>query len=229
MKNPKKLVFLGDAVLGGIDGCVTTFAVAAGATGAGLPGYIVVIMGFANLLADGFSMAASNYMRAKSDTEQIEQVRMVEENHIDIIPDGKKLELKQIFLEKGFSGELLENIVNTISKNRRLWVDTMVTEGHQMPISSPSPGSEAAVTFLSFILVGLFPLLPYLFPIIPLHIQFMISAVVTSLTFLCIGLVRGFVLQYKVGRSALLTLLTGCGAAAIAYCIGVILKHFYGI
>ena len=52
--------YLGDAVLGGVDGCVTTFAVVAGAAGAGFPSLVIVVLGVANLLADGLSMAVSN-------------------------------------------------------------------------------------------------------------------------------------------------------------------------
>jgi vacuolar iron transporter family protein len=64
--------YVGDAVLGGIDGCVTTFAVVAGAVGGGFPGLVVVVLGFANLLADGFSMAVSNYQGTKSQIETVE-------------------------------------------------------------------------------------------------------------------------------------------------------------
>jgi hypothetical protein len=64
--------YLGDAVLGGIDGCVTTFAVVAGAVGGGFPGLVVIVLGFANLLADGFSMAVSNYQGTKSQRERVE-------------------------------------------------------------------------------------------------------------------------------------------------------------
>lgn len=62
--------YLGDAVLGGIDGCVTTFAVVAGAVGGGLGGRVIVILGMANLLADGFSMAVSNYQGRQVASEQ---------------------------------------------------------------------------------------------------------------------------------------------------------------
>lgn len=57
--------YLSTAVLGAMDGCVTTFAVFAGGVGA-LSAEIIVMLGFANLLADGFSMAASNYLSVKS-------------------------------------------------------------------------------------------------------------------------------------------------------------------
>ena len=60
---------LGEFVYGAIDGTVTTFAVVAGAAGAGLSSTVIVILGFANLIADGFSMGASAYLSAKSERD----------------------------------------------------------------------------------------------------------------------------------------------------------------
>ncbi len=65
----QKASFLKDAVFSASDGLVTTFAVVAGSVGAELSPRVVVIMGFANLLADGFSMAAGNYVGSKSQME----------------------------------------------------------------------------------------------------------------------------------------------------------------
>lgn len=61
--------YLGEFVYGAIDGTVTTFAVVAGAVGAGLSSKVIVILGFANLIADGFSMGASAYLSAKSERD----------------------------------------------------------------------------------------------------------------------------------------------------------------
>lgn len=58
---------LPEFVYGGIDGAVTTFAVVSGTIGASLSPSIILILGFANLLADGFSMAASNYLSSESE------------------------------------------------------------------------------------------------------------------------------------------------------------------
>jgi vacuolar iron transporter family protein len=60
---------LGKFVYGAIDGTVTTFAVVAASAGAGLSSGIVIILGFANLLGDGFSMGASAYLAAKSERD----------------------------------------------------------------------------------------------------------------------------------------------------------------
>lgn len=58
--------YLGDLVYGANDGIITTFAVVAGVSGASLPARTVLILGFANLLADGFSMGASNVLSIRS-------------------------------------------------------------------------------------------------------------------------------------------------------------------
>ncbi|HEX5830061.1 MAG TPA: VIT1/CCC1 transporter family protein [Gemmatimonadaceae bacterium] len=59
--------YLGDLVYGANDGIITTFAVVAGVAGASLSPYLVIILGVANLVADGFSMGASNYLARRSE------------------------------------------------------------------------------------------------------------------------------------------------------------------
>ena len=107
--------YLRDWVYGGIDGAVTTFAVAAGVAGANLSPRIVLILGFANLLADGFSMAVANYSSSKTEREQYERLVAIERKHIAAVPDGEREEIRQIFAKKGFQGEELENVVKTIT------------------------------------------------------------------------------------------------------------------
>lgn len=65
----KEASFLRDAVFASTDGIVTTFAVVSGAWGAGLDNKIVLILGFANLFADGFSMASGIFLGARSEVE----------------------------------------------------------------------------------------------------------------------------------------------------------------
>jgi hypothetical protein len=86
--------YLGDAILGGIDGCVTTFAVVAGAVGGGFSGVVVIVLGIANLLADGFSMAVSNYQGTKSQRQQVEEARRSEERQVEAIPEGEREEIR---------------------------------------------------------------------------------------------------------------------------------------
>ncbi len=220
--------YLADAVLGAIDGCVTTFAVVAGATGGALSPLVVIILGFANLLADGFSMAVSNYHGTRSERDRVEQTRRTEERHIDQIPDGEREEIRQIFAAKGFEGEVLERIVETITSNRRLWVNTMLTEEHGLQLEGPDPVRAGAVTFVAFVAVGLVPLLPYLVPGIADGAAFTASGVMAAIAFWGIGWVKGQRLRLPRLRSAWQTLWTGAAAAALAYGAGWGLQTLFG-
>lgn len=221
----KQNSYLGDAVLGAIDGCVTTFAVVAGTAGAVLPASVAIILGLANLLADGFSMAASNYQRAKSEHELLMRARAIEEMHVREVPDGEREEVRQIFAAKGFEGQTLEEIVQGITQNHRLWVDTMLTEELGLRLDPPKPAIAAVTTFLGFCAAGIVPLLPYMMPGLPPGWVFPVSAAAAGFTFFLIGIIKGKVLQHPWVKSGLETLFVGGGAAALAYLAGVLLKE----
>ncbi|UTW06598.1 VIT1/CCC1 transporter family protein [Pseudomonas benzenivorans] len=220
---------ISDAVLGAIDGCITTFAVVSGAFGAGFPASVALILGFANLLADGFSMAVSNYEAIKAQREFREQTRRMEEEHIDRVPDGEQEEVRQLFRQKGFEGETLEAIVETISQDRELWVETMLVEEHGLQKTEASPWRSAAVTFATFIFAGAIPLLPYFVPGLPLPWQFGLSAGLAAAVFFAIGMLKSLVFTKPLLISGLSTLLTGGTAAALAYLTGYLLRQAFGI
>lgn len=220
--------YLGDAVLGAIDGCVTTFAIVAGAVGADLSGGVVVILGFANLIADGFSMAASNYLGTKSERERIDNIRLAEDRQIEAGPEGEREEIRQIFVRKGFTGEVLEKIVATITANRPLWVETMVREEFGMEITGRQPLKAAFATFAAFVCAGLLPLLSFVIPYLESHARFRISILLAGVTFALIGVAKGMLLQRPVLRAGLETLLVGGGAAVLAYAVGAWLRYLYG-
>jgi VIT1/CCC1 family predicted Fe2+/Mn2+ transporter len=228
LEGERRQSLLGDAVLGGIDGGVTTFAVVAGAVGGGFSDVVVVILGFANLVADGFSMAVSNYLSARTEREQVEAARRTEEHHIRQIPDGERDEIREIFARKGFEGEVLETIVSVITANRRLWVDTMLTEELGLSIEGRAPLRAAAATFFTFLAVGIIPLMPFLLRGVGAAQAFWASAAATGIAFLGVGMVKGRVMGRSLFRSGLETLLTGGGAAILAYVIGHWLRQAYG-
>ncbi|AGY91792.1 hypothetical protein SPICUR_04025 [Spiribacter curvatus] len=212
--------YLRDAILGGIDGCVTTFAVVASVAGAGLPGLIAFSLGLSSLIADGFSMGVSNYQGVKSDRDALEQARETENSHIRHVPDGEREEIRQIFARKGFEGDVLEEIVDTISADESLWVDTMLREEHGLDLEGAEPVRAALWTFGAFVLVGAIPLVPFVLPIVGVDLAFAVSSVLTALTFFGIGFVKGVMLGEGQFRSGLETLLMGGGAAIIAYLVG---------
>lgn len=225
---PRRASYLGDAVLGGIDGCVTTFAVVAGALGAGFSAMVVIILGFANLLADGLSMAVSNYLGTRSQHEELEAARREEERHIHEFPEGEREEIRQIFAAKGFTGETLERIVETVTQNPKLWIDTMLTEELGFQLEGRSPVRAGLSTFAAFVLVGLLPLLPFLLPVPEPH-RFRLSAIVTAVAFAGVGVAKGLVLKRPLLVSGAQTLLVGGVAAVIAFLVGAWLRRAYGI
>ena len=155
-----KASYLRDWVYGGIDGAVTTFAIVAGVVGADLSARVVLILGAANLLADGFSMAAGNYSGTKAEHDQIDHLRSIELRHIEEAPEGEREELRQIFALKGFEGQTLDRIVEVISSDRERWVKTMLTEEYGLPLEARSAGWAAASTFSAFVICGAVPLGP---------------------------------------------------------------------
>ncbi len=211
--------YLGDGILGAIDGTVTTFAIVAGASGARLGGGVALVLGLANVLADAFSMAVGNYLKAKADREVVTHARRREEHHIETIPHGEREEIRQIFARKGFSGDVLEEVVAVITRDRRRWVDTMLTEELGLRLHTPEPLRAAATTFGAFLAAGFVPL-------VPLMVGgpgggFRGSAIATGITFFVIGVVKSRLVRASAIRSGLETLLVGGGAAALAYLVGV--------
>jgi vacuolar iron transporter family protein len=157
-----RVSYLRDWVYGGIDGTVTTFAVVAGVVGAELSTKALLILGAANLFADGFSMAAANYSGTKAEIGEYEKVRRMEERHVELAPEGEREEVRQIFAAKGFTGEALDTAVDVITAKRDRWIETMMTEEHGLPTIARSPGKAAIMTFLAFVICGSVPLLPFI-------------------------------------------------------------------
>ena len=219
--------YLKDFIYGAIDGAVTTFAVVAGVVGAELSSKVIIILGLANLFADGFSMAVSNFLGTRAEEQQRQKARREEENHIQEIPEGEREEIRQIFASKGFSGQELEHVVEVITSDRKQWVDTMIQEELGLALSGPSPWKAAGSTFLAFLLVGSLPLVVFIYDIVsgyPVPQPFLWSSVMTAGAFFIVGALKGRFVGQKWYLSGAETFLVGTAAAAIAYGIGVLLK-----
>jgi vacuolar iron transporter family protein len=214
--------YLRDWIYGGIDGAVTTFAIVAGVTGADLSPTVVLVLGFANLLADGFAMAASNYIGTKSERDNYDRVLGIEQKHIALVPEGEREEIRQIFAAKGFSGDDLERIVAVITADRALWATTMATEEYGLSPTPRSPALAALSTFAAFIVCGLVPLVTYL------SAGGLASCIVAAgTTFFGVGAIKSRWSPATWWRSGLETLLIGMSAAAVAFAVGLALKEIF--
>lgn len=229
LRQPPPAGTVSHAVLGGIDGCVTTFAVVSGAVGAGFAPVVALVLGFANLIADGFSMAVSNYEAIRAERERADSLRAIEREHIERVPAGEREEIRQIFRAKGFGGDTLETIVDTISGDRQLWVDTMLVEEHGIQPRTDRPLRAAATTLAAFVSVGAVPLLPLLVPALDMQRQFALSTALAALMFFAIGALKSRVVARPLLRAGLGTLFTGGTAAALAFAVGYLLRFAFGI
>lgn len=227
-QRPKRQ-YISDAVLGGIDGCITTFAVVSASVGAGFPSAVAVILGFSNLFADGFSMAISNYESSKAEQEYFDSIKQSEECHIEAVPAGEREEIRQIFQAKGFSGDLLEKVVATITADKNIWLEIMLAEEHGLSKITKSPSVSASVTFLAFVSVGAIPLIPYIVQPLEMSQQFTMSAFLAGTMFFLIGMLKSIALEKPAFLAGIRTLFTGGTAAAVAYFTAYFLREVFNI
>jgi len=213
-----------DFIYGSIDGAVTTFAIVAGVVGASLSPGIILILGFANLFADGFSMAAANYQASKTRNEYIEMKRKQEEWEIDNLEEQEKEEIRDIYSKKGFKDELLEEIVRIITSRRKVWVDTMMKEELGLIEDEKAPLDSSISTFVGFNLIGLIPLIPFMvfmaIGVDPNSEAFFYSIIFVVSAFFIVGVVKGKIVKKSKMRSGIYTLIIGGIAATVAYLIG---------
>jgi VIT1/CCC1 family predicted Fe2+/Mn2+ transporter len=219
---PNSHSYLKDGIYGAIDGAVTTFAVVSGVAGAGLSPSIVIVLGVANLVGDGFSMAAGNFLGTRAENQQLEQLRSIEQKHIRECPEGEREEVRQILIHQGFTGELLDQAVAQITSDENTWVDTMLR--HEYGLSTDRPGAvpAALTTLISFMVIGAIPLVPFLFAWqeMILHDPFLLSSVMTAVAFFIIGAIKSRFVQQRWWLAGAETLTVGAVAAALAYLCG---------
>jgi VIT1/CCC1 family predicted Fe2+/Mn2+ transporter len=214
--------YLPEVVYGSIDGIVTTFAVVAGSVGADLTINIILILGMSNLLADGLSMSIGSYLSRKAEKDNYNKHLGIEAWEIENMPDAERQEVIDIYKAKGFNGHELEVVVNRITSNKQVWLDTMMKDELGLTPEKKSPSRSGLSTFLAFVVAGGIPLVAYVFAYSGnLGINpFFLSSGVTLLTFIFIGYIKTYVTKIGLVRSILETLILGATAATAAYLLG---------
>lgn len=226
LKDGPQANYLRDWVFGGIDGAVTTFAIVAGVAGAQLSTSVILVLGLANLLADGFSMAAGNYSGVKAEKDDYNRLREMEIRHIAITPEGEREEVRQIFAAKGFEGADLERAVDIITESHERWVRVMMEEEHGAPKVERSAIKAGLVTFGAFFVCGAVPLLPFM--IGGAQQAMSIATIMTGITFFGIGALKAKWSTAPWWASGLETFMIGMIAAGVAYGVGALLRGMVG-
>ncbi len=216
--------YLKEIVYGGNDGIVTTFAVVAGFTGAQssipLPLYMVLLFGFANLLADGLSMGLGNFLSLRSEQDLYQKEKEKERNEIRENTKLEEAETIMILKSRGFSDQDARQITKLYAKNEDYWTEFMMK--YELEMQNPfaeNPWLTALATFISFVTFGLIPLTPYLF-LDPAVNRFGFSIAFTFLALILLGSVRWRLTRQTVWRSIGEIVVVGGLAATVAYFVG---------
>lgn len=221
--------YLPDFVYGANDGIVTTFAVVAGAAGASLSPGVIIILGLANLLADGFSMGASNFLSLRSEREFVAMQRKKEEWEVDNFPAIETEEIREILRKWGLPPDTVEPATSAIVQDRKRWIDLMMREELDLREEEAArPLNHGAATFAAFVVAGFIPLFPYLFGVTASQ-QLVVSSVAAGLAFFGVGAARTLITGGNALKAGMEVLLIGGLAAGVAYSIGWAVKTIFGI
>lgn len=223
--------YIGSMVYGGLDGIITTFAVVSGVAGADLGANIILILGIGNLLADGFSMGTGNYLATKSVREYYDREARRQAWEIDRSPEAQKVELRTLFLQRGYAEPDAERLVEVQTRDKARWVNAIMIAKLGMLKEEANPVYNAMATFISFVLAGSLPLLVYLVGLVtPIETNdaFRVSVLLSGLALFGLGAAKVFLTRLNPLRSGLEMLIVGGLAAVVAYVIGSLLKNIGG-
>lgn len=153
---------LGDVVLGGQDGLVNVLGVVLGVAAAADNLRVTLVAGLAAAVAESVSMAAVAYTSRQTESELYRAERLREYRHVQVVPRLERAEIRAIYARKGFDGALLDQVVDTITRQKDVWVDDMMLAEHGLHESgSESPLRAAFVVGTSALVGSLLPLLPF--------------------------------------------------------------------
>lgn len=214
---------LSDVILGGQDGLVSILGLLLGLTAATSSARIVIAGGLATILAETLSMTAVAYTSKMADRDHYAAERLREEQEIKDVPETERREVEEIYAAKGFSGKLLNDIVNHITADDKLWIDTMMREElNLLPVIKRDVYFYSLTVGLSTLIGALLPLVPFFF--LPAHAA-MVAALALSVAVLAaIGAYKAHTTLGKPVKSAVQMVVIGMGAAIAGYLIGLVFK-----
>lgn len=214
---------LSDIILGGQDGLVNVLGVILGVAAATSDPRVVIVAGLAATFAESVSMGAVAFTSTLADADYYDSERERELRHIQLAPRLEREEVLQIYVQKGFQGELLTRIVETITENPQVWVAVMMSEEHQLiPVDRKHAWKAALIVGFSAIVGSLIPLAPFAF--LPVVASMWVSVIVTALVLFGVGVYKARVTVGHPGRSGLEMAVIGTVSAMVGYAVGALLK-----
>jgi predicted membrane protein (TIGR00267 family) len=211
--------WLRDVILGGQDGLVNILGIILGVIAGGGSNTVLLAAGFAAAITESISMGAVGYTSALSQRDYYQSERARESAEIDTVPDQERQEIRDIYADKGFTGELLERVVETITANRNRWLQTMMDEElHLQPVETVDIFRSAVVITIATLIGHLIPLVPFV--VLPRVPALITGIVLSAIVLFGVGLYSAVTLVGSWWRSGLKMLVIGLGAAGIGFLIG---------
>jgi VIT1/CCC1 family predicted Fe2+/Mn2+ transporter len=219
----KRASSLSNIILGGQDGLVNVLGVILGVAAATSDSRIVMVAGLAATFAESVSMGAVAYTSVMADADFYESEREREYRHIREVPHLEREEVQAIYAKKGFKGELLTHIVDTITANLDIWVAVMMAEEHRLtPTDRKQAVSAALVVGLSAVIGSLIPLLPFM--VLPVGPSMWVSILVTALVLYAVGVYKARITVGRPWKSGLEMASIGTISALVGFGVGFLLK-----
>jgi VIT1/CCC1 family predicted Fe2+/Mn2+ transporter len=219
-----------EVIYGGIDGIVTTFAVVAGFAGAAISNSettqlsfaVVLLFGLANLFADAASMGLGNFLSVRSEKDLYSAKRNIELSEMQANPETEVAETLILLRQKGFTETDAITLTGIYRTNEEYWLDFMMNNEHEM--SDPRGENEiftGTATFLSFMIFGAIPLLPFMLQSAgDPQTTFIYSSIGTLIALIVLGLMKWKVVGSGLKSSLIEVVLVGGTAAILAYYVG---------
>jgi len=207
-----------DLMLGLNDGLVASLAVTSGISGAFTAQRIVIMAGLSEMLGGAVSMGLAAFISARSQIEFYQSE--IEREHLEMRkwPDRERDEIRSIYRSKGFTGKLLDQIVEHITSDPQRWSDVMMREELGLSGEFESPLRSGSTVGLAYLAGAAVPVFPYLF-VQPAH-GVVLSAIATLLALFVVGAAKTLITTRSWWRSGLESALTGAAAAAATFGAG---------
>ena len=214
---------LSEVILGGQDGLVNVLGVILGVAAATHDARIVLAAGLAATFAESVSMGAVAYTSKQADQALYESERNRERRHVAAVPEIERDEIRQLYRQKGFSGELLEKIVETITANRDVWVAVMMAEELQlMPVPRGRALRSAARVGLAAMVGSLLPLLPFFF--LSVGRAMWVALAVAAATLFAVGAYKAVTTVGQWAKSGAEMAVIGVASALVGYGVGLLFQ-----
>lgn len=209
---------LRDVILGGQDGLVNMLGIVLGVVAAGGSTHVLIGAGLAAAITESISMGAVAYTSFGSDRDFYLAARKREEGEIDSDPDSEREEIREIYASKGFQGKLLEDVVSTITSNRKTWVDTMMDEElHLQPVAKKSLLQSAFVVTVATLIGHLIPIVPFM--VLARGPAMVVAIALSAVALFAVGVYSAKTLIGDWRKSGLQMVAIGLGAAALGFLI----------